>query len=596
MTISQNPANTRLKYIWQKQKPQVHPLVMIDLLSAVANRLGITEWADRVEGAAHKADREFEQAFAKWRHGNTSEVDAPFVDAAVAISIEMPEFKKTSPVDGLIQWFARQLNGLLTQMADPESHDFPHVYKREYDKVLDLLRADPVLVEWFTKKKPNLLKLDTDDVFEEVRKFEEDREPEVVYEGKDKAWAGWDVVKLMTKTQIQHVGEVLDNCMKEGSSYTEGYCEQARTGKSQFFALRQDGEPILSVQWSPGLKEPEQVLGHENDEPEDEANEKIDEWIESRGGTRRRWSELSDSQREIAEYIDEHDSSHDDDGAIAYNAMEWDSAFSVNNATKWIDTVGAYAVDLARLLDNERLDADDFGALPGPVRHYIFDHYDDSRFDGKLKEIISLGLLANEMLAVQKARTMNAPKSKWSPKQIGFGHKGHEGFGRDEWASEDRTRREATANAEIAKDLLGGLLLSGQYVDELATFLVEAKKWLDAGWSDHTYFDDAAQWWAQWFAPDEAAIYFFDLSNETNREKGVSLEVAKQLRDRGITAQEVLDAERVMPTVLNVSSADAIAAAVAENRRLYANKRRRTSQRPARQRPARRGLPIWSKR
>jgi hypothetical protein len=550
---------------------------------------------DRIEKAG-QADPAFLATFLKWRFRDERMIDrperanalgvlaagaadVPFVDAVLAMVIEMPEFRKSSPIDGLIPWFAKQMDNEFKRAA--EDHRIP---PSRYARLPAMLAVEPVLIEWFEQKKPNLSKLDASDVFDAIEKFEEDREPEVVYTGKTQGWedGNWDVVKLATKTQIQKVGAALNNCLRKGSSYTEGYCEQARTGKSEFFALRQDGEPVLSIQWSPGKDEPEQVYGEDNTEPEGEAEEKVDEWIESRGGKRRRWGHLSASARAIAEYIEEQ-GHHEDDESIAGYASEWDDAFSVDNAKAWIDAIGPYDTDLARKLDDEKLDAEDFGKLPSPVREYIFEHWQDGgRSNDRLEEVISLGMLANEFIDQQGNRADNAPKPKVSS-QIGFSHKGHEGFGREEWAEEERARRQKAADAEVAEKLLGGLKLSGPRAEESAPFLVEAKKWFGAGWADRDYFDDAGDWWAHWFAPDEAAIYYFDLAHVDHRGQGVPLEVAEQLRDRGITAQDVLDAARTWPKTLNVHNADAIAEAVAEDRRLHANKRRRrTSRRPAR--------------
>jgi len=605
--LTANPTNSRLKYVWEKQKPQVDPEVMMDLIEAVATRImgsvvpGKETWASRIEAAAKKADPKFAATFIRWEWRNdpinsapysvveaardAGEVDAAFVDAVLAMVVVMPEFRKAAPIDGLIPWFAKQLDAEWRaksgQDASERAYGRSMAAERMYRRLLAALAVEPVLTEWFEKKKPNLSKLDASDAFDEIEKFEEDREPEVVYTGKTQDWEdeSWDVVKLATKTQIQKVGEELDNCLKKGSSYTEGYCAKAKAGTSEFFALRKDGEPVLSIQWSPGQKDPEQVYGADNSEPEGDAEEKVSEWIESRGGKRRRWSRLSDSAREIAEYIEEHDGSHEDDDTIAVYAQEWDDAFSVDNAKKWIDDVGAYDLELARKLDDEKLDADDFGGLLAPVRKYIFEHWQDGSRTrkGEVEEAISLGLLANEMIARQGNRIDNAPKPPPLSSQVEFGH---EGFGRSGRAIEERERREKAADAEIAEGILDGLRTSGDDA-ETTSFLVAAKKWLDAGWADRDYFDDAADWWAAWFSPEDAATYYFDLAHIDRKGQGVTLDVARELRARGITAQEVMDAARTLPKTLNIRSADAIAEAVTEDRRLHANKRRRTSRRPA---------------
>ncbi len=602
MMLTSNPTDARLKFVWDKQKPQVDPRVMMDVIAAVADRVApVTSsrevtWADRIEDAGRKADLRFVETFDRWRHSQTGNsvpgeigwIDAPFVDAVVALVTEMPEFKKASPIDGLIPWFAKEMNRLFLLSKAVNAPEYPAYYDAKYARLQQALSEDPVLVEWFEKKKPNLSKMDASDVFTDIEAFEEDREPQVVYppDGKKtRGWDGWDVVKLATKTQIQKVGEELDNCLQKGSSYTEGYCKLAKSGESEFFALREDGEPVLSIQWTPGKKDPEQVYGRDNREPEGDAQEKVGEWIESRGGKPRKWSRLSVSAREIAEYIDEHES-HDDESVAAY-ARDWDDTFSVADAKQWIQLVGAYSIDVARAMSDEKLDAEDFLKLPDVVREYLHE-YADSK---ETSEIISLGLLANEMDLVAEDRGNNQPRGTWvSEAQQGL--RFAEGDPElDELyeatakrVTEAKQKQERVADKVIRRELKK-VFSTSLSADQIPESIIEAKRWYDGGWEDRDYFDEAAKWWAHWFDPEDAAIYFFDMGNYDTKGDGVSLEVAGELRDRGIGALEVADAARVIPGTINLHDADAVAALVEKGREwLKANKRRRTSRRPARRR------------
>jgi len=630
--LTANPTNSRLKYVWEKQKPQVQPEVMMDLISAVAERImppvessRQETWSSRIEAAAKKADPKFAATFIKWRHRDeritqaeeyvvlavrdAGKVDVPFVDAVLAMVVEMPEFRKAAPVDGLIPWFAKTLNDIYASGHlrkrdewDPDDND-EYVneeedeswrvdapgFRKMYARVLGTLASDPSIIEWFEKKKPSLSKLDVDDLFKGIAAFEEDREPEVVYppEGKKtRGWDGWEVVQLKTKTQIQSVGEELDNCMKKGSSYTEGFCEAAKTGKSAFYALREDGKPVLSIQWSPGQTDPEQVYGPDNSEPEGDAEEKVSEWIESRGGKRRRWSRLSASAREIAEYIEQHGHAEDDDAIESY-ASDWDDAFSVREAKAWLDMVGAYSLDMARAMNDAKLDPEEFKKLPEEVRKYLFDDF-DSLDEDDVKEAVLLGLLAGEMEDREGNREGNKPRSSQNDRQVSLG----EEFEPSPAAIRAKKEKAEAENLAIAKTVPWGKSKRWTPREDrsarVSPIMVEAKRWYDAGWTDRDYFDDAAEWWAHWFSPEDAAIYFFDLAGITPYERGVEVEAADELRERGITAQDVLDASRdIAPKGISGKDAEPIIRAV-EKYRLTANKRRRISRRPPQPRRKRR--------
>jgi hypothetical protein len=151
LTITPNPTDARLKYVWDKQKPQVEPLVMMDVIAAVANRVApvassqAATWADRIEDAG-KVDLRFLDTFQRWRHSHPSiyesgRIDAPFVDAVVALVTEMPEFKKTSPIDALIPWFAKEMNRLFLLQKDPDADEYPAYYAAKYNRLQTALSA-----------------------------------------------------------------------------------------------------------------------------------------------------------------------------------------------------------------------------------------------------------------------------------------------------------------------------------------------------------------------------------------------------------------------------------------------------------------------
>jgi hypothetical protein len=571
MTITPNPTDARLKFVWDKQKPQVAPQVMMDVIVAVAERVAprvpspsFVTWADRVEDAGRKADPRFAEAFNRWRHSDDELVDVSFMDAVVALVTEMPEFKKASPVDALIPWFAKEMNRLFLLSKDVNAPEYPAYYEAKYARVKQALGEDPIVVEWFEKKKPNLSKLDAEGLLDEVEAFEQDRVPEVVYKFKD----GSKVVKLATRTQIQKEGEALKNCLKKGSSYTENYCRLAESGKSAFYSLRDPyGDSVLSIQWSPGQESPEQVYGLDNREPDDGEAAKVEEWVTSRDGvykSPKRFGRLNGSALIIAEYIDSKNEGYED-GDIEHYAALWDEHFSMDDAKAWIDLFGGHGYDAAKAVSGEGVGPEEFQRLPESVRTYLWEG--NTSDAGK---VILMGLLASMMKATARG-PRPGPRVPEGQERLPFGESFFERKPEPEPKPVKFPRHFEADDKEKRR-------------------LAEAQSWIDAGWNDKDDFDEAVLWWSNWFSPDDAFFFAKDLADydkeNTNRySSGMPIEVAVELRDVGIDAWDVADATHHSSTVIDIRNIDSIVKAVEESREwLRANKRRRRTSRRTRPR------------
>lgn len=564
--IERNPTGPRLKYVWEKQKPQVDPRVMMDLISAVADRVAPIlssrqgSWADRLSDAGSKADPRFAEVLDRWRHNDDEYVDQAFVDAVIAIIYDMPEFRKSSPVDGLIPWFAKEMDRLVRLQKDPNAEEYPGYYAAKYNKLQTTLSGDPVVVEWFEKKKPNLSNLEAEELLEAVEAFDQDRTPEVVYEWDD----GWKVFKLATRTQIQKEGESLDNCLQKGSSYTESYCKLAETGKSEFFSLRDPkGESIISIQWTPGLKTPEQVYGYNNREPSEDEAKRIQEWAHSRGGSYGRFASLKGSARRLAEYIDSQCS--EDDETIEHYALSWDENFSVDDAEKWIDYLGCHAYEEAGIFSGAGLDVDEVKALPAPVQQYVFGGYTMD-----VDNVLLAGILAGQMGSV-KREPRPGPRVPEGQHRLPF---------------EERVFARKPPPEPPAFVFPGRFKpdLSDDETELDMRLLAEAKQWVDFGWEKDD-FDDAVSWWRNWFTPEQAWIFQNDMAqydrivNGMRTSYGLPLPVAVELRDRGIDALDVQDATNTVDRKINIRDADNVARAVEDTRERMKSNRRRPARR-----------------
>jgi hypothetical protein len=567
MMLTANPTGPRLKFVWDKQKPQVEPRVMMDVIGAVAARVAPIKssqhtWADRLSAAGSSADPRFAEVFDRWRHGDEEYVDQSFVDAVVALVAEMPEFKKASPIDGLIPWFAKEMNRLFLLQKDPNAKEYPSYYAAKYNRLQTALSADPIIIEWFEKKRPNLSKLDAEELLDAVEAFDQDRKPEIVYEWKD----GWKIVKLATRTQIQKEGEALNNCLKKGSSYTDNYCKLAESGKSEFFSLRNpNGESVISIQWSPGQKTPEQVYAEGNEEPSEQDGKRISEWAESRGGSYRpaRFASLTGSTRRLAEYIDQHCS--EDDESIEHYARWWDEKFSVGDAERWIDALGCSSYEEAGIFDGAGVEPEEVWRLPQAVREYVWNGYTKD-----VDDLILAGVLAALMRDTSR-------KPRPEP---------HIPAGQERLPFDESVFVRKPPPAPPDPQWPRGFKVDDEIERRL---LAEAKWWMDYGWDDKDDFDDVIAWWKNWFSPEEAWIFQEDMAeydkiaNGVRSSYGLPMPVAIELRDRGIDALDVLDATRQVSEKINIRDADDVQRAVEKSREwMKANKRRRSSRRRGR--------------
>lgn len=551
--LTQNPTNARLKYVWEKQKPRPAPGVMMDVIVAVAARVDPSGmWMDKIEDAATKADPKLAHEIGHWRNGDEHAADDNFVTAILVAVNELPEFKKTSAIDGLIPWFTKELDRLQRLAKDPNAPEYGYVYTNVYQRLRQTFGEDKTLVEWFEKKRPNLSQLDANELMDAVEEYEEDREPEVVYKFKD----GWKIVKLATRRQIQDVGEELRNCLRKGSSYTDSYCQQAEKGTSEFFALRDPRDhDLVSIQWSPGRKEPEQVYAADNEEPELDLKRRVSEWAESRGGHyKAERFNLRGSALELAEYIAENHGQGLDDEEIESIAQSWDeTSMSTSTAEKWMDAVGVHSPDVASVVDAAGLDTEDFDNEPSYVRDYIM--------EGNTKDaerLLEAGLLAGQMYETRR-----------EPRPERRVPEGQERLPLDERFFERKFKEPAPPNVEMPKHFK---LPIGDHT------MQEALNWYDSGWAKHE-FDEALAWWKAWFTPEEAVV-FANLSDyERTRlglrsSSGIPIEMAKKLRERGIDAWDLLDALEAVPERVDTRDLDALVAAVEAARKMRPNRHR----------------------
>lgn len=554
MTLTSNPTNTRLKYIWDKQKPQPHPVAMIDLLTALGERLGI-DWIDPVEDAARRADPRLHEALKLWRSGSDAQVDVPLMNAVMAAIVEIPAFKKPHPIDGLMQWFAKEMDIAYRAATAPPSKTGHSEGYRRYRQLVETLE-DPTLIEWFEKRKPNLTKMGPDELFEAVEKFEEDRVPEVVYKFKD----GSTIVKLATRTQIQAEGGRLDNCLREGSSFTDNYCRLAAEGKSEFFSLRDKyGDSVLSIQWSSGEKGPEQVYGQDNREPDADEAEKVEEWVSSKGGSYKPkpFSRLRGAVLEIAQFLAEECPEEDDEYIESY-AMEWNDGFSVDEAKTWVAVVGCYGYGRAKVIEDAGLDPEEWSKLSDSIHEYI-----DHGYTKDADEILPIGLLASTLKSSDRGPrpSLSAPEGQ---ERLPFGESVFE-------------QRALPPPPPVQFE-------DFRPDEDEAMWLAEAQSWIDAGWDDKDDWDDLIVWWQNWFSPEDAWIFTHDMAeyarqNGNRSGLGIPVETAVELRDMGISATNVEDALYLTPATVNIHDIDAIVQAVEATRLKNNRRRRRTSRR-----------------
>lgn len=608
--LASNPPGKRLAYVAKQFKN--YPAVIFDVVRVVAKRIGSRDWSVRFVAAAREADltlyddmrsvdivyeggddlqgmETFRARYLRCMYlpdigeklkvpsyrGDPAAVDVDEVrrgcnriwsgsaDALVAAVGELPEFKRPHEIDPFIAWGAKELALFMKE----EKVD-------AYDALVDVLTENPDLFDWFRKKKPDLTKMSAQDLVDALEAFEKDRVPETVFEWDD----GWKVVKLITSTQLDRVGKALDNCLRRDSSYHEGFCEKAKKGDADYYALLgRTGNPVVSVEWLKRDKSPGQVYAARNEEPEGIPHERIAEWIESKGGEygeKDPLDELGRSTRRIAEYIIEH-SHADTEDAISY-AHDWDENFSGDDAIAWIEQLGEHAYDFANALEGIGLDADDWSKVSSPVRYWIDELH--SQGDGIDNDEVKHGLLADAiyqgMVEAKATRAHNAPRAS---RQTAF---------------EFRGEPKARPLPPLPPKLLMALDDNAN-IDLFREAWVWAEAWIEYAEKPEEWAEDAGKWWSKHFGPEEAAIYEFAVLDE--RGNSVPLEAALELRERGISAHELAEAAREAKRTFNVRSADELQdlvetyrASMRVNRRRRSNQPRRRSNRHGKRRTSRR--------
>jgi hypothetical protein len=301
------------------------------------------------------------------------------------------------------------------------------------------------------------------------------------------------------------------------------------------------------------------VYGENNREPSEGEAKRITQWAKSRGGIYpARFANLSDSERRLAEYIDRECGGYDDE-EIEYYAQAWDNFGG--DAEEWIDYLGCAAYQEADVFSDAGLDIDEVKRLPEPVRDYVMNN---PAYTSEVRELLRIGLLATAMF--DKGRGPRpGPRVPEGQRRLPFEERVFE-----------RTPPPRPPEPKWPR---------GFDSDDYWS-LAEAKQWVDFGWDDKDDFDDAVEWWSNWFSPEEAWIFQNDMAqydkiaNGVRSSYGLPLPVAIELRDRGIDALDVQDATRRVLGRINIRDADSVAQAVEQSRsRVEANKRRRSSRR-----------------
>lgn len=570
MHLEANAPRQRIAYVY-KQYPK-QPFIALDLIRTVARRLDFDQWRYLVVQAAKQADQKLyedmedvalltqdgsriavtpsmwqrhmsaREGWIEHRAGGAEKFDGVYhrvVGAIVEMVGEMDEFQKNSPFDPFIPWAAREM-AKFAKNGDDES----------YDELGDYLADEKSkLVEWYVKKKPDLMKLSFGEVAGAVEGYEDEIEPETVFEWDD----GWRVVHLTTPSQLNRAGTELKNCLRKDSSYHEGFCQKIDQGKADYYALiGADGGYRVAVEWLKGEKSPEQVYAYDNKEPTGKDEERVNEWIESKGGAPSNpIKQLRGDAREIADFINENDSYMDDEDIASY-AVDWSGDFSAENAIAWIKLVGAYGKEEADALDALDVSPSDAEELPEWIWEYL---RENSYRNAALKDVVNAAFMFSKMLPNEEKRDgYRLPPSS----QLAFPFRGE-------------------PKARPLPPLPGKVKVPAE---DRALFH-QAWAWVQSGWDDRDYYDEAIEWWVRHFRPDEAYVYAFDLgqhgkSNQTE----VPYDVAEALRDHGINAWEVEDAAPYVSGTLNLHNAEELIAQVEKAKKTMLPNRARRISRP----------------
>ena len=553
--LTPNPTDDRLKFILKTYGAK-KPDVVRDMISVVANTVGVDRWAEELAERTQKADPNFSADVLKW--GPSSLTNVPglnppptqFLTVVIDLLSTLPQFKARHRADPLFPWMATQLAKAYEPIArivagknDPEVRGAPSPADVYRDVLRKMRRGGTMLAQWYEAKRPNLGQYDFGTAWAEASRWSEEEGPvpqgEVVVELED----GWTAQKLTTKEQLDVEGEKMQHCV--GS-----YADEVKRGDTTIYSLRDSkGHPHVTIE----VKDDRirQIQGKQNNRPAAKYEKYVTEF--------KTWCEENDiaisnvppELQAYADAIEAHGNYDDDDDNdyLADYAREWsDNTSDADEAAEWMKTGLMYnEAELAGALRGEDVTPEIYAKFPVAVYRQIGEN---GGVPSDLDKMVAVALMTMKLVELLPQRD---PPLKPSAQT--------ELFEREPSVPKRQPGQDPQGEvwlkhrwAQNGKHHLGFKSLSfGEWHDvydkeeEEYRWLYPAEEWLASKYSPDPD-DDAyvGQWFIHRFTPEQADEWW-DIGIEDGN-------VAAELRDRRVTPKMVEELEQAGGDVREMSA------------------------------------------
>jgi hypothetical protein len=411
--LTPNPTDDRLRFILKTYGAK-RPQVVIDMVSVIANAVGVDRWVEELEARSMPVDPRFAADVRIW--GPSSLVNVPglnppppeFLATLVEMVSLMPQFRTRHRADPLFPWMATQLAKMYEPIAmivagrsDEEvdaliaklvGRSVPggaaaEVYR---DVLRKMRRGGTMLAQWYEAKRPNLGQYDFNRAWKEASEWVETEGPvpqgEVVVELSD----GWTAQKLTTKEQLNAEGEKMQHCV--GS-----YADEVKNTRTTIYSLRDaKGQPHVTIEVKNDRVQ--QTQGKQNRKPDAKYEKYVDEfnsWLEDEGVDT---AKIPAHLQPYVEALEAHAYDIEDEHLEMY-AADWEEHVGDPATTaEWLKSgINYNDAELASALESESVTPEEFVKFPYPVLYKISENGGVPRNLDDLVKVARMALVLEEL-------------------------------------------------------------------------------------------------------------------------------------------------------------------------------------------------------
>jgi hypothetical protein len=545
--LAPNPTNDRLKFILKTYGTK-KPVVVRDMITVVANTVGLDRWVEVMRDRVKDADPQFADDLDKWGANSLAHIpgindpSTAFVTAAVDLVSTMPQFKARHRADPIFPWMATHLAKSYDQLVraqDPKTPlavSDPSDMLREYRTTLRKMhRGGTMLSQWYEATRPNLGQYDFDTAWDEAQRWEEEEGPVPQGQVVAKLADGWTAQKLTTAEQLNAEGDKMQHCV--GS-----YAREVAASRTTIFSLRDaKGQPHVTIEVKNDRVQ--QTQGKQNEKPAPKYQKYVDEFYEWLEENDISTNKISPHLQAYVDAMEEHGGIDAEDEYLESYAREWDeNTASAADAAEWMKHGLSYSeAELAGSLNAYDVTPEEYVKFPYAVHYKITEN---GGVPSKLEEMIKIAHMTLKLMELAPQRDPPRPPSEQTEMFAPVSGPDNRIPGQDPKGRVPSWSRWQDPAKDKPHPVYKSILFddwgwdAGGHGDEENQWLYPAEEWLAA---EFTSDPDDDEWYVgPWF------IHRFSVPQATRwHEAGIENgDQAAELRKRRVTPQMVEEVER----------------------------------------------------